>query len=62
MSKNSRATSGLSRRTFCHAPTQTSGAPDYTALETFQLTRPRRDRFFGRLGNHEKAAAGSGSR
>jgi hypothetical protein len=26
------------------------------------LIRPRRDRFFGGLGNREKAAAGSGSR
>ena len=48
--------------TYYHAPTQTSGSPDYSVLETFQLTRPRRDRFFGRLGNHEKAAAGSVSR
>jgi hypothetical protein len=48
--------------TDCHAPTQTSGTPGYSVLETFQLTRPRRDRFFGGLGNHEKAAAGSSSR
>jgi 3',5'-cyclic AMP phosphodiesterase CpdA len=47
--------------TYYHAPTQTSGTPDYSVLETFQLTRPRRDRFFG-VGNREKAAAGSGSR
>jgi hypothetical protein len=47
---------------YYHAPTRTSGTPDYSVLETFQLTRPRPDRFFGRLGNHEKAAAGSGSR
>jgi hypothetical protein len=47
--------------TYYHAPTQTSGTPDYTVLETFQLTRPRRDRFFDRLGSREKAAAGSGS-
>jgi hypothetical protein len=44
-----------------HAPTPTSGTPDYSVLETFRLTRPRRGRFFG-LGNHEKAAAGSSSR
>ncbi len=30
--------------TYYHAPTQTTGAPDYSVLETFQLTRPRRDR------------------
>ena len=47
--------------TYYHAPTQTSGTPDYSVLETFQLTRPRRDRFFG-VGNREKAAAGSGRR
>jgi hypothetical protein len=48
--------------TYYHAPTQTSGTPDYTVLETFQLTRPRRDRLFGGPGNHEAAAAGSASR
>ena len=47
--------------TYYHAPTQTSGTPDYSVLESFQLTRPRRDRFFG-VGNREKAAAGSGRR
>jgi len=31
--------------TYYHAPTQTAGAPDYSILETFQLTRPRHDRF-----------------
>ena len=31
--------------TYYHAPTQTTGAPDYSVLETFQLSRPRRDRF-----------------
>jgi Purple acid Phosphatase, N-terminal domain/Calcineurin-like phosphoesterase len=48
--------------TYYHAPTQTSGTPDYTVLETFQLTRPRRDRLFGGPRNHEAAAAGSASR
>ncbi|HUC26991.1 MAG TPA: metallophosphoesterase family protein [Streptosporangiaceae bacterium] len=34
--------------TYYHAPTQTSGTPEYTVLESFQMTRPRRDWFFGR--------------
>jgi Purple acid Phosphatase, N-terminal domain/Calcineurin-like phosphoesterase len=29
--------------TYYHAPTQTSGAPTYSLLESFQLTRPRSD-------------------
>jgi len=28
--------------TYYHAPTQTSGSADYSVLESFQLTRPRR--------------------
>ncbi len=31
--------------TYYHAPTQTTGTPEYTVLETFQLTRPRREAF-----------------
>jgi hypothetical protein len=30
--------------TYYQAPTQTSGSPEYSVLETFQLTRPRSDR------------------
>jgi hypothetical protein len=30
-----------------HAPTQTVGTPEYSVLESFQLTRPRSDRLFG---------------
>jgi hypothetical protein len=29
--------------TYYHAPTQTTGTPSYSVLETFQLTRPRSD-------------------
>lgn len=29
--------------TYSHAPTQTSGTPNYSTLESFQLTRPRSD-------------------
>ena len=29
--------------TYYHAPTQTSGAPNYSVYDTFQLTRPRSD-------------------
>ena len=36
--------------TYYHAPTQTSGTPDYSVLETFQLTRPRSDRYFAGRG------------
>jgi hypothetical protein len=45
--------------TYYHAPTQTSGTPDYSVLESFQLTRPRRDRFFPVLGHRKSAAAAS---
>jgi hypothetical protein len=41
---------------------RTSGPRGYSVLETFQPTRPRRERSLGRLGNHEAAAAGSASR
>jgi hypothetical protein len=44
--------------TYYHAPTQKSGTPDYSVLESFQLTRPRRDdRSSGRSGNDKKALA-----
>jgi len=29
--------------TYYHAPTQATGTPEYSVLESFQLTRPRRD-------------------
>ncbi|HEY6793007.1 MAG TPA: metallophosphoesterase family protein [Trebonia sp.] len=46
--------------TYYHAPTQTSGTPEYTVLESFQLTRPRRDSFPGRRGDATKAALAGG--
>ncbi len=42
--------------TYYHAPTQTSGTPEYTVLETFQLTRPRRDWWSGPFGDAGKPA------
>jgi hypothetical protein len=43
--------------TYYHAPTQTSGTPDYSVLETFQLTRPRSDRYFADRGAHTAVPA-----
>ncbi len=42
--------------TYYHAPTQTSGSADYSVLESFQLTRPRRDQSAGSLQNAWQAA------
>jgi hypothetical protein len=41
--------------TYYHAPTQTSGTPDYSVLETFQLTRPRSDGHFARTASTQAA-------
>jgi hypothetical protein len=43
--------------TYYHAPTQKSGTPDYSVLESFQLTRPRRDGSVGAFGNDRKTVA-----
>ena len=47
--------------TYYHAPTQKSGTPDYSVLESFQLTRPRRDRFVGADGRGNGGTATAGS-